>query len=109
VFIVGSSIAIIAAFHLGKNLTPLPKPKENAELIQGGLYRFVRHPIYFGVIMLSVGWGLIQQSTLVWMYVLIIAIFFDIKSRKEEQWLQAKFSAYADYQGRVRKLIPWIY
>jgi protein-S-isoprenylcysteine O-methyltransferase Ste14 len=109
VFIVGSSIAIMAAFHLGKNLTPLPKPKENAELIQGGLYRFVRHPIYFGVIMLSVGWGLIQQSTLVWMYVLIIAIFFDIKSRKEEQWLQAKFSAYADYQGRVRKLIPWVY
>jgi protein-S-isoprenylcysteine O-methyltransferase Ste14 len=109
VFIVGSSIAIIAAFHLGKNLTPLPKPKENAELIQGGLYRFVRHPIYFGVIVLSLGWGLIQQSTLVWLYVLIIAIFFDIKSRKEEQWLVERFSAYADYQRRVRKLIPWIY
>jgi protein-S-isoprenylcysteine O-methyltransferase Ste14 len=109
IFIVGTVIALIAAINLGKNLTPLPRPKENAELIQGGLYRFVRHPIYFGVIMLSVGWGLIQQSTLVWLYVLIIAIFFDIKSRKEEQWLQAKFSAYADYQGRVRKLIPWIY
>ena len=109
IFILGTVIALIAAINLGKNLTPLPRPKENAELTQGGLYRFVRHPIYFGVIMLSVGWGLIQQSTLVWLYVLIIAIFFDIKSRKEEQWLQAKFSAYADYQGRVRKLIPWIY
>ena len=108
-FILGTVIALMAAINLGKNLTPLPRPKENAELIQDGLYRFVRHPIYFGVIMLSVGWGLIQQSTLVWLYVLIIAIFFDIKSRKEEQWLQAKFSAYADYQGRVRKLIPWVY
>ena len=109
IFILGVVIALIAAINLGKNLTPLPRPKDNAELIQGGLYRFVRHPIYFGVIMLSIGWGLIQQSTLVWLYVVIIAIFFDIKSRKEEQWLQAKFSEYADYQGRVRKLIPWVY
>jgi protein-S-isoprenylcysteine O-methyltransferase Ste14 len=109
IFILGTAIALMAAFNLGKNLTPLPRPKENAELIQGGLYRFVRHPIYFGVIVLSIGWGLIQQSTLVWLYVVIIALFFDIKSRKEEQWLVERFSAYADYQGRVRKLIPWIY
>lgn len=108
-FIVGSSIAIIAALNLGQNFTPLPKPKDDAVLIQTGLYRFVRHPIYFGVILLALGWGLIQQSTLVWAYVLILTIFFDIKSRKEEQWLQVKFSAYADYQKRVRKLIPWIY
>ena len=108
-FILGTAIALMAAFHLGKNLTPLPRPKENAELIQGGLYGFVRHPIYFGVIVLSLGWGLIQQSTLVWLYVVIIVIFFDIKSRKEEQWLVERFSDYADYQGRVRKLIPWFY
>ena len=108
-FILGTVIALMAAINLGKNLTPLPRPKENAVLIQVGLYRFVRHPIYFGVIVLSIGWGLIQQSTLVWMYVLIIAIFFDIKSRKEEQWLVERFSAYVDYQGRVRKLIPWVY
>ena len=108
-FILGTVIALMAAINLGKNLTPLPRPKDNAVLIQDGLYRFVRHPIYFGVIVLSFGWGLIQQSTLVWLYVVIIAIFFDIKSRKEEQWLVERFSAYADYQGRVRKLIPWVY
>jgi protein-S-isoprenylcysteine O-methyltransferase Ste14 len=109
IFILGIIIALIAAVNLGKNLTPLPRPKENAELIQRGLYRFVRHPIYFGVIVLSLGWGLMQQSTLVWLYVLMIAIFFDIKSRKEEQWLAERFSTYADYQGRVRKLVPWVY
>jgi protein-S-isoprenylcysteine O-methyltransferase Ste14 len=109
IFIVGSSIAIMAAFHLGKNLTPLPKPKDNAELVQTGLYGWVRHPIYFGVIVLALGWGLIQQTLLVWIYVLALIIFFDIKSRKEERWLVERFSTYADYQGRVRKLIPWIY
>jgi protein-S-isoprenylcysteine O-methyltransferase Ste14 len=43
------------------------------------------------------------------LYVFTIIIFFDIKSRKEEECLKAKFAAYADYQGRVRKLIPWVY
>jgi protein-S-isoprenylcysteine O-methyltransferase Ste14 len=109
IFILGATIALIAAINLGKNLTPLPRPKENAELVQGGLYRFVRHPIYFGVIVFSIGWGVIQQSMLVWLYVFMIAIFFDIKSRKEERWLVEQFSAYAGYQRRVRKLIPWIY
>jgi protein-S-isoprenylcysteine O-methyltransferase Ste14 len=32
-----------------------------------------------------------------------------VKSRHEEQWLSAKFPAYAAYQKRVRKLIPYIY
>ena len=109
IFILGTIIALIAAINLGKNLTPLPRPKENAELVQTGLYRLVRHPIYFGVIVLSIGWGAIQQSALVWLYVIVIAIFFDIKSRKEERWLVARFSTYANYQGRVRKLIPWLY
>ena len=109
VFIIGSSIAILAAFHLGKNLTPLPKPKDNAELVQAGLYRWVRHPIYFGVIVLALGWGLIQQTLLVWIYVLVLMVFFDIKSRKEEQWLCERFPEYPEYQGRVRKLVPWIY
>ena len=109
VFIIGSSIAILAAFHLGKNLTPLPKPKDNAELVQAGLYRWVRHPIYFGVIVLALGWGLIQQTLLVWIYVLVLMVFFDIKSRKEEQWLCERFPEYPQYQGRVRKLVPWIY
>ena len=109
IFILGAIIALIAAVNLGKNLTPLPRPKENAELVQSGLYRLVRHPIYFGVSVLSIGWGVIQQSALVWLYVAVIAIFFDIKSRKEERWLVEQFSAYAAYQGRVRKLIPWVY
>ena len=109
IFIFGTMIALIAAVNLGKNLTPLPRPKENAELVQNGLYQLVRHPIYFGVIVLSIGWGVVQQSTLIWLYVIVIAIFFDIKSRKEERWLVERFSTYADYQGRVRKLIPWVY
>jgi hypothetical protein len=37
---------------------------------------------------------------------LIGLVFFDFKSRREEQWLKAKFPGYGEYQKRVRKLIP---
>ena len=38
-----------------------------------------------------------------------LAMFFDIKSRREEVWLAEHFPEYAAYQRRVRKLIPFIY
>lgn len=99
----------VAAFQLGSNLTPLPGPKPGAKFVRGGLYRLVRHPIYFGVIMLSFAWFLITQGELTLAYVGLIFIFFDIKSRKEEQWLVTTFPEYSDYQKHVRKLLPLIY
>ena len=46
-------------------------------------------------------------AALLWAALLVV--FFDIKSRREEAWLAARFPAYADYRRRVRKLIPFIY
>jgi protein-S-isoprenylcysteine O-methyltransferase Ste14 len=40
---------------------------------------------------------------------LLLLVFFDIKSRREEAWLLARFPAYRDYRRRVRKLMPFIY
>ena len=42
------------------------------------------------------------------LYALILFIFFDIKSRREEMWLRAKYVDYADYQQRVPRFIPRI-
>ena len=100
---------MVAAFQLGSNLTPLPRPKVDAKFVRSGLYRLVRHPIYFGVILLSVAWFLITQGELTLAYAGLIFLFFDIKSRKEEQWLVTTFPEYSDYQKHVRKLLPLIY
>ena len=101
--------SVVAAFQLGSNLTPLPRPKAGAKLVRSGLYRLVRHPIYFGVIMLSFAWFLITQGELTLAYTGLIFLFFDIKSRKEEQWLVTTFPEYTHYQKQVRKLLPLIY
>ncbi len=102
-------IAHWAAIALGPNLTPMPKPKRNAELIQTGIYKLVRHPIYFGVIILGFGWAATLQSWYTLTVAIGLLIFFDLKSRKEEEWLLEKFPSYQGYQRRTKKLIPLIY
>lgn len=105
----GSLVSLLAALHLGSNLTPLPQPKEGATLVVTGMYRFVRHPIYFGVIMMGIGFALWVNGWLTLVEAVVLALFFDIKSRREEVWLAEHFSTYAAYQQRVRKLIPFVY
>ena len=108
-FYSGIVIAIWAAILLGPNLTPLPKPKPSGQLIQTGLYKLVRHPIYFGVILVSFGWAGIEQTIYTLVLAFILLIFFDLKSRQEERWLTQKFSEYDVYKQNTKKLIPYIY
>ena len=102
-------IMAIAVINLGKNLTPLPCPKDGAELIQAGLYRYVRHPIYFGVLLAACAWLLIFPGIYVLAYSISLFVLFNIKAKREEAWLVERFPAYRDYQSRVKKLIPGIY
>ena len=102
-------IMVIAVINLGKNLTPLPCPKDNAILIQNGLYQFVRHPIYFGVLLAALAWLLIFPRIYILIYAIGLFFLFDSKARREEIWLVERFPDYRDYQGRVKKLIPAIY
>jgi len=58
---------------LGRNLTPFPKPRETGELVTTGIYRYVRHPIYTGLVFGTLGWSLIISN----LYgVIVVAILF---------------------------------
>lgn len=105
----GAFFFFSGVYFLGKNLTPLPHPRENSELVQQGPYALVRHPIYCGVILIGFAWAFWTQGLFTFVYALILFFFFDVKSRREERWLKAKFSEYTQYQKKVKKLIPYIY
>ena len=107
--ITGGALLVAGLAALGRGLTPLPYPKEGAALIQTGPYAVVRHPMYSGGILFGLGWALHVQGWLTLGYVVALFVLLDVKSRREEKWLADKFSNYAAYQRRVRKLIPFIY
>jgi protein-S-isoprenylcysteine O-methyltransferase Ste14 len=106
----GGGILLLAGLvRLGRGLTPLPYPKDGARLVQTGPFALVRHPMYGGGLLLSLGWALWVQSWLTLGYAAVLFVFLDAKSRREERWLAEMFPAYAAYRRRVRKLIPFVY
>jgi len=108
-FPLGVLIAIVAAIQLKRNLTPLPMPVEHGELIQTGLYAYVRHPIYLGVILMALAWFLHTQAVLTLVEFIAVMIFFEVKSRQEEYWMRQVYPEYAEYQRRTAKLVPRVY
>jgi len=107
--VVGAILLVAGIVRLGRALTPWPYPKDGAGLVQTGAYALVRHPMYSGGLMLGLGWALYVQGWLTLGYVAALLVLLDVKSRREEEWLSAKFSEYGSYQRRVRKLIPFVY
>ena len=105
----GVALSLAAALHLGANLTPLPHPKDDASFVASGPYRLVRHPMYGGVILLALGWAFCVEGALTLVYAVLTVVFFDIKTRREEDWLMRRFPEYAAYRQHVRKLIPFFY
>jgi protein-S-isoprenylcysteine O-methyltransferase Ste14 len=94
---------------LGQNLTPLPHPRDEGQLVTTGVYGIVRHPMYSGVIYLALAYASWQMSWVHLVGSIVLFVFFDAKSRKEEVWLTEKFADYTNYSNSVKKLILWIY
>jgi protein-S-isoprenylcysteine O-methyltransferase Ste14 len=108
--LIGLGVVNVGLLSLGwNNLTALPYPRRRAEFVGEGAYRYVRHPIYSGVLLSAAGWALLANDLLSLLLTAVLFLLLDRKAHREEKWLRAKYPAYADYQKRVHKLIPWLY
>lgn len=108
-FLVGGLLFVAGILRLGPNLTPFPKPRSDASLVDSGAYGLARHPIYGGGVIATFGWALLNGSWPGLLAALALACFFDAKANREERWLGARFPEYERYRRRVRKLIPFVY
>ena len=105
----GLALALIAGLRLGRNLTPFPRPRPGGELVTRGVYRYARHPIYGGVLLLAFGWSVVQFSWGPGGAVLLLLWLFESKSRYEEGLLARVYPAYADYAAGTRRFVPFVY
>jgi protein-S-isoprenylcysteine O-methyltransferase Ste14 len=94
---------------LGKSFTPFPQPVDDGTLTTTGAYALARHPIYTSLILFAAGWAILWQSVEGAACAVILFAFFDLKSRREELWLEKKYPNYPAYRGRVKRFIPFLY
>lgn len=85
--------------------------QEQHRLVETGLYRFIRHPGYFGQLLVFLGIGLALANWISLLgLTLPIGVAFLNRIRVEERALQERFGgAYETYRRRSWRLIPWLY
>ena len=96
----GFALAVWAGVTMGHSLSPFPRPPRDAELVERGPFRVLRHPIYVGGALFFAGLSLVfSEYGLV--LTAVLALFWLAKARLEERHLVARFPAYDDYRRRT--------
>ena len=100
--IISSIFMLIAIKDLGSNLSPFPKPIVNGNLITSGIYRFIRHPMYYSLILISFGFFITKLSIYYLGLTLSLALIIKFKINLEEKYLNKKFKNYSLYTDKVK-------
>jgi protein-S-isoprenylcysteine O-methyltransferase Ste14 len=106
---IGGWSAVRGLTDLGESLTPMPRPRADGRLIESGIYARLRHPIYAGLMLASIGWSVLTASLPAFLVALLLAAFLDAKARREEAWLLDRYPGYWDYRRRSKRFVPGIY
>lgn len=108
VFASGLALAVWARLYLGRNWGMPMTQKEEPELVTSGPYRFVRHPIYTGLLLGLVGTAL-ASNPLGLIVSLVVGAYFYYAASVEEKNLGATFpTEYPAYRSRTKKIIPFV-
>jgi protein-S-isoprenylcysteine O-methyltransferase Ste14 len=106
--LLGLGLAIFARIYLGRNWGMPMSRKAEPELVTGGPYAFVRHPIYTGIMLAMLG-SAIGQS-IIWALPLVLFVpYFLYSARREEDLMREQFPMqYPDYMQRTKMIVPFV-
>ena len=100
--IIASIVMLMAIKDLGSNLSPLPRPIANGNLITSGIYRFIRHPMYYSLVLISFGFFITKLSFYHLCLTLCLTLIIKLKIILEEKYLNKKFKNYFLYTNKVK-------
>jgi protein-S-isoprenylcysteine O-methyltransferase Ste14 len=96
----------MSILDLNDNLSVFPSPKKKGSLISKGIYGYVRHPIYLGVIISMTAFAVFSVSPIKFMITGIMIMVLYLKSKFEEKKLVMHFSEYKKYKDRTGRFFP---
>jgi protein-S-isoprenylcysteine O-methyltransferase Ste14 len=105
--VLGAAVNITGRFALGRNWGNQVIIYQDHTLVTGGIYRFVRHPLYASLIWMFIGASLVFQngaSLLATVLIFVPAMYY--RGRLEEKALIAQFPNYAEYRDRTGMFFP---
>lgn len=94
---------------LGNAFSPYSRVAEGQQLVDTGLYRHIRHPLYVGTILLFLAPPIFVAARFAWVFVVIGLIGTFARIRKEEAMLERGLPGYAEYKKRTAALVPGVY
>lgn len=106
IVVAGLATTVWARVSLGRQWTGRAAVNENHKLIVTGPYRFVRHPIYSGIILAFIGSVLAMGMLGTVLALVLIVPALSYKYRREERFLAAMLPEYDAYRARVPALVP---
>ena len=109
-YLAGNMLGFAAVKALGKQYSGYVTLQDDHQLIQSGIYGFIRHPIYLRMLMVGVSVPLIFRSWL-WIPLLsFVIVFITYRIRKEEKLLAEEFGPqFEAYRRRTWRLLPYVF
>jgi protein-S-isoprenylcysteine O-methyltransferase Ste14 len=106
----GGGIGLWAFLTMGlENLRVFPEVPQHGRLVVHGPYRWVRHPMYTSVLLITLSWILgspLSYRIMLWVGLLMILL---VKLRYEESLLMERFPEYDAYRRQTKRLIPLVW
>jgi len=108
--LLGLALGIWAVFTIGiGNFNVTPDPLKSSHLVTRGPYRFIRHPMYLALLLVTLPLVATKFSVLRLAIWLVLFIDLVIKLNYEESILTSRLEGYRDYKQQSYRLIPFIY
>ena len=109
-FAIGGTLRLWPVFVLGRRFSGLVAIQPGHTLVTTGIYRFLRHPSYLGLLLTAFGWGLAFRSGVGLLLAAMLVPPLVARMNSEERMLESEFGGeYEDYRSRTSRLIPRIY
>jgi len=102
IILIAFIVMLVSIKDLGKNLSPFPRPIKNSNLVTKGIYRFIRHPMYYSLIFISFGVFITKLSIYYLILSISLSLIIKFKIALEEQYLNNKFKNYLLYKNKVK-------
>lgn len=102
---IGFVIIFLGILNLNDDLSGI-NPKKGNRMVFNGIYKYVRHPIYAGILVSMISYAFFTASVFKLLLTLIMGVVFYYKSNNEENWMLEKFEQYRRYKKKTGRFLP---